>query len=148
MKKFLLPMLAAFVMLVGCGEKARIITSYYTVQPNQWEMAITTYDDGTYDVNYAYSEWENIDIDHEVIDLGMVMVYYIDEDGRDNPLPYTIYNRVVDDYGNVGFYQERIEYDVEVGKITFKIKDTDFQTLQSINNIGKMKFKVCVMRNF
>ena len=144
MKKLILPMIAAFVLLTGCGEKARVITSYYTVKPNQWEYSITTYNDGTYTTNYAYSVWENIDIDAEVIMNGVVMAYYLDNDGRDNILPYTLY--FTDDAGVP--YQERFEYDIEPGKITFKIKDTDFNTQASMANIGTMKFKVSVIRNF
>ena len=144
MKKLLLPMLAAFVMLTGCGEKARVITSYYTVNPSQWEAAVTLNADNTYTTDYYYSEWENIDIDEEVIMNGVVMAYYIDGNGRDNILPYTLY--FTDDNGTP--YQERIEYDIEQGRITFKIKDTDFNTAESMANIGTMKFKVSVIRNF
>lgn len=146
MKKFLLPMIAAFVLLTGCSEKygARVITSYYTVHPNQWEQSITTYTDGTYDINYYYSTWENIDINSHVINEGAVMAYYIDNDGRDNPLPYTLYMK--DDSGNL--YQERIEFDITEREITFKIKDNDFNTQQSMATIGDMKFKVCVISNF
>ena len=144
MKKLLLPMLAAFVMLTGCGEKARVITSYYTVNPSQWEAAVTLNADNTYTTDYYYSEWENIDIDEEVIMNGVVMAYYIDGNGRDNILPYTLY--FTDDNGEP--YQERIEYDIEQGRVTFKIKDTDFNTAASMENVGTMKFKVSVIRNF
>ena len=144
MKKFILPMLAAFLLLTGCGEKARVITSYYKVQPNQWEQAYTLNDDGTYTVNYYYSTWENIDITPEVMDNGVVLAYYIDNDGRDNQLPYTLY--FLDDNGVP--YQERIEFDIEAGKITFKIKDTDFNTAISMQNIGTMNFKVSAIGNF
>ena len=145
MKKLILPMLAAFVLLTGCGEKARVITSYYTVSPNQWEYAMTV-DPNTSlaTVNYAYSTWENIDIDNEVIMNGVVMVYLIENGQPDNQLPYTLYMQD----NNGALYQERIEYDLEPGKITFKIKDNDFLTMQSMQNIGTMKFKVSVIRNF
>lgn len=145
MKKFILPMLAAFILLTGCGEKARVITSYYTVSPSQWEYSMTV-DPVTRiaTVDYAYSTWENIDIDEEVIMNGVVMVYFIDENSRDNILPYTLYKS--DDNGVL--YQERMEYDIELGKITFKIKDSDFQTMMSMANIGTLKFKVSVIRNF
>ena len=141
MKKFILPMLAAFILLTGCGEKARVITSYYTVSPSQWEYSMTV-DPVTRiaTVDYAYSTWENIDIDEEVIMNGVVMVYFIDENSRDNILPYTLYKS--DDNGVL--YQERMEYDIELGKI----KDSDFQTMMSMANIGTLKFKVSVIRNF
>ena len=144
MKKWILPMLAMFAMLVGCTERPHIITSNYTVTPDQWEQSITTYDNGTYDVNYYYSSWENVDITPDVIEFGVVLAYYIDDDNRDNMLPYTIYLK--DDAG--AFWQERIEFDIERGVITFKIKDTDFNTAQSMANIGTMKFKVSVIRDY
>ena len=143
MKKFLLPIIASVLLLAGCSEKAHIITHYYTVNSNQWERSITTYEDGTYTTNYYYSTWENSDITPDVINDGVVLVYYLDNDGRDNILPYTLY--LSDNGVN---YQERIEYDIEPGKITFKIKDSDFNTDQSMQQIGTMKFKVSVIANF
>lgn len=146
MKKFILPMLAAFMLLTGCSEKASVITSYYTVNKNQWEPATTLNADNTYTINYYYSTWENIDITPDVIDNGVVLAYYLENDGgvtRDNLLPYTLY--FLDDNGVP--YQERIEYDIEPGKITFKIKDTDFNTAISMANIETMNFKVSVIRN-
>lgn len=145
MKKLILPLIASFLLLTGCSEKAHVVTSYYTVKPNQWELATTRYPStGTYTVNYAYSSWENIDITPDVIETGVVLAYYIDENGRDNQLPYTLY--FTDDNGVP--YQERIEFDIETGRITFKIKDTDFQTEASMANIGVMKFKVSVISNY
>lgn len=144
MKKFILPLIAAFVLLTGCSEKAKVVTSYYKVNPNQWEYSTTLNADQTYTINYAFSTWENIDIDDEVIRNGVVLVYFIDDDSRDNILPYTLY--FTDDNGVP--YQERMEYDIEPGKITFKIKDTDFNTALSMANIGTLNFKVSVIRNF
>ncbi len=144
MKKFILPLIAAFVLLTGCGEKARVVTSYYKVSPSQWEYATTLNADQTYTVNYAYSTWENIDIDEEVIRNGVVLVYYIDDDSRDNILPYTQY--YID--GNGVQYHERMEYDIEPGKITFKFKASDYNTLESMENIGTLNFKVSVIRNY
>lgn len=143
MKKFILPMIMAFAMLTGCSEKARVVTDYYTVSPNQWQYATTLNADDTYTINYAYSTWEDVNITPDVMDNGVVLVYYIDDDKRDNLLPYTLYF-----LDNGVPYQERIEYDVEAGKITFKIKDTDFNTRESMENIGTMLFKVSVIRNF
>ena len=141
-------MIVAFVMLAGCEEGAHVRTVYYEVQPNQWDQSVMLYEDGTYVVDYYYSQWQNVDITHDVIDNGVVLVYYIDAEGRDNLLPYTFYNREVDTAGNVSYYQERIEYDVEPGIITFKIKDSDFGTTQSMANIGPMQFKVSTISNW
>lgn len=143
MKKFLLPILACFLLFTSCTEKARIVTSYYTVHNDQWRQSNNPAIDG----NYFYSVWENIDITPDVIERGVVMVYYIDADGRDNILPFTQYLIGTDGSGNTVYYQERLEYDIEVGKITFKIKDSDFSTDISMQNIGEMKFKVCVIYN-
>ncbi len=144
MKKLLLPLIAMFLMLSGCGEKAHVITSYYKVNSNQWEASVTLNNDGTYTTNYYYSEWENIDITPDVINEGVVLVYYIDDDNRDNILPYTLY------FTDNGVpYQERIEYDVERGKITFKVKTSDFgPTSMNTNPNNPMRFKVCVIRNY
>ncbi|MBP5516311.1 MAG: hypothetical protein J6X86_05105 [Bacteroidales bacterium] len=143
MKKFLLPIIASFVLLSGCSEKAHIITDYYKVHNNQWQPSVTLNGDGTYTTDYYYSEWEDINITGEVIDNGVVLVYYIDADGRDNLLPYTLY---MQDPQSGALYQERIEYDIEVGKITFKVKTSDFGPT-SINN-GTMTFKVSVISNY
>lgn len=147
MKKLLLPLIAMVVLLSGCGEKAHVLTRYYNVHSDQWDTAITTFDDGTYQTNYYYSEWENIDITPDVIDGGVVLVYYIDEDNRDNLLPFTInHDAYYDDNGNLRDYQERIEYDIERGKVTFKICPTDFGAADI--NKDAMRFKVCVIRNY
>lgn len=147
MKKLILPLLASLFLFAGCTEKARIYTSYYTVEPNQWHQAITTYDDGTYDVNYYYASFANIDIDRNVINDGVVLAYYLDNDGRDNLLPYTLYLKGTDNNGNTVYYQERIEFDITEEVITFKIKDSDYNTTQSMQNIGRMKFKVSAICN-
>ncbi|MBP5326827.1 MAG: hypothetical protein J6Y98_02805 [Bacteroidales bacterium] len=144
MKKFLLPLIALVMLLAGCSEKARVITSYYTVQPNKWQLATAVDGSGNLYVDYAYSTWENIDITPEVIDNGVVLVYMIDQDGRDNLLPYTFY--FTDPTGKN--YQERFEFDVQTGLITFKFKDSDFNTTQSLQNIGTLEFKVSVIGNF
>lgn len=140
MKKLILPMIASLLLFCGCGEKTHVITSYYTVDPDKWEQSITTYDDGTYEVNYYYSSWENVDITSRVINEGVVLAYYLNGD-YDDILPYTMYMH--DDTG--ALYQERIEFDVAPGVITFKIKDNDFNTAASMQNIGTMKFKVTVI---
>ena len=148
MKKMILPMLAACFLMLGCDDGAHVRTSYYTVQPNQWDKSVQLFDDGTYVTDYYYSQWQNEDITWEVIEDGVVLVYYIDDAGRDNILPYTEYNRLVDTAGNVTYYQERIEYDIEPGIITFKIKDSDFETANSMANIGPMNFKVSTISNW
>lgn len=147
MKKLLLPLVAMVLLFAGCTEKAHIITNYYNVHNDQWDAAITTYPDGTYTTNYYYSEWENVDITPDVIDEGIVLVYYIDDNNRDNLLPYTLnHEPYVDDNGNQVYYQERIEYDIERGKITFKVCPTDFGVAEV--NSDLMRFKVCVIRNY
>lgn len=143
MKKFLLPIIAGLLLFASCSEKPTIMTSYYTVEKGDWDRMIRTTSDSTYIVDYYYSAWENRDITLEALDYGFVLAYYIDEDGRDNILPYTRY--YLDDNGVP--YQERIEYDLSEGVITFKIKDSDFQTDQSYANLGTMHFKVSVMAN-
>lgn len=148
MKKLILPLLASMFLLAGCSEKARVVTSYYTVHPGQWNPKTVLYDDGTYDIDYYYASFENVDIDREVIDNGVVIAYYLDKEGHDNMLPYTLYFKLDDGQGGSVFYQERIEFDIEHKVITFKIKDNDFNTAQSIEKIGDLQFKVCAISNF
>lgn len=146
MKKIILPIIAAILLFAGCREKAHIVTNYYTVSADQWYAT----PDDSQNPDYIYSSWYNVDITPEVINEGVVLAYFIDEDGRDNLLPYTIYH--IDDNGIP--YQERIEYDVEFnqhegcGMITFKMKATDFQILQTLTNMGDMLFKVSVISNY
>lgn len=136
------------MMMWGCDDGAHVRTTYYTVQPNQWERNVVLYDNGTYETDYYYSQWQNEDITWDVMENGVVLVYYIDDAGRDNILPYTLYNRQVDTAGAVTYYQERIEYDIEPGIVTFKIKDSDFGTEQSMAGIVPMQFKVSTISNW
>lgn len=141
MKKLLLPILAMVFLMAGC-QKNHVFTTYYTVEPDKWEKSITTYDDGTYVINYYYSAWRNADITKNVIDNGFVLAYLCTDSGYDELLPYTTY---FSDNGNL--YQERIEFDIRPGEIDFIIKDNDFHTDQSIAEIGTLQFKVVVYDN-
>ena len=142
MKKFLLPMIAAFVMLSGCSEKAAVYTSYFTVHNDQWLQISDTETDG----QYFYSKWEAPELNDDVIMNGAVVVYLI-SNGKDNVLPFTEYQIGTDEFGNTVFYQERLEYYLEPGYITFKFKSSDFNSATSMSTIGELKFKMCVINN-
>lgn len=135
-------MCIAMFGMTSCGPEqvgARITTAYYTVQPYQWVTNAN--------IDYYYSTWENADITPDVIDNGVVLVYYIDADKRDNILPYLLPYETPD--GNL--YMENIRYDIETGAISFIIQDSDFgtdQTMRSITENGTVfQFKVSVIRN-
>ncbi|MBQ9474054.1 MAG: hypothetical protein IJU81_06560 [Bacteroidales bacterium] len=145
MKKYLLPLLAAaVVLLAGCSNKTRVITSYYNVGPNQWDAHLNDNGDGTFTPDYYYSEWTNEDITPEVVENGYVLVYYVDGAGRDNQLPYVLpyYDEDQDAY-----YMENIRFDVKEGRIRFIIEDSDFGTYNSVQFIQQkertLQFKVC-----
>ncbi len=113
-------------------------THYYTVQPSQWQ--------GATNLDYVYASFENVDITANVIENGCVICYFVDADGRDNPMPYEFYRSYTDDNtGNEIFFAETFSYDVEERSITFKFQASDFQTQTSIEQYGDMSFKVCVL---
>lgn len=116
----------------------QLMTHYYTVQPSQWQSANN--------VDYVYASFENVDITANVIENGCVICYFVDSDGRDNPMPYEFYRSYIDDNtGNEIFYAETFSYDVEENSITFKFQASDFDTQTSIAQYGNMSFKVCVL---
>ena len=113
-------------------------THYYTVQPSQWQSMNN--------LDYVYAPFENVDINTNVIENGCVICYFVDSDGRDNPMPYEFYRSYTDDNTNEEiFFSETFTYDVEENSITFKFQASDFQTQASIEQYGNMSFKVCVL---
>ena len=138
MKKivFALCMTMLLFATTGCKKDVQMYTSYYTVEPNKWLSA-----NG---IDYSYASYENVDITPNVIENGCVTAYFVDADGRDNPLPYEIYRQ---DATNGNYYSETFTYDVEAGCITFKFEASDFDNAASLSQYGNITFKVCVFEN-
>jgi len=114
-------------------------THYYNVQPDQWLSESN--------LDYVYASFDNTDITNNVIENGCVICYFVDSDGRDNPMPFNFYRSYVNDSTGdvIYYYSETFSYDVEENNITFKFEASDFLTETSIEQYGDMSFKVCVL---
>ncbi len=145
MKKIILPMLAcilASLSFSGCSYDdsvvARVRTTYYTISPNDWLPVA----DGNQVISY-YVPCLNNDVDFT---NGAITAYLCHEDG-DKALPYTIYNSQIDAQGFIVEWEDHLSYDIQSNGITFTLESSDFSTHETLNNIGKLQFKVCVIRN-
>lgn len=142
MKRILLALSMAMLVFAttGCKKDVRMYTSYYTVEPKHWVSANN--------LDYSYAPFENENITTDVIENGCVLVYLVDSDGRDNPLPYEIFRQ---DNSTDNYYSETFSYDASVengvGTITFKFEASDFDNAASLSQIGNTLFKVCVLEN-
>lgn len=119
--------------------RLEMITSYYTVHPEQWMSAS--------DVSYLFAPFENSDITKKTIEDGCVLVYLIDSEDRDNPLPYEIFQTGTDNNNNLVYYSDTFSFDAEQGRITFKFQASDFNNEQSLAAYGDIVFKVVVLRH-
>ena len=129
----------AVVMLatVSCKKEQFMYTWQYTVTPAQW---ITN----AY-LDYYYAPFENVDITQDVVDNGCVMVYIIDSENRQAPLPCEIFRSGQNDAGETVLYSDNFTYDIQRGIITFKFQASDFDNDASIGEYGNITFKVCVL---
>ncbi|MBO4500369.1 MAG: hypothetical protein J5732_09005 [Bacteroidaceae bacterium] len=86
---------------------------------------------------YAFQTFEFPEINDNVIENGVVLVYYIDSSGRDNLLPYII------PFGQEGYcVYESYRYDIEKGFLTVIIESSDFQYVPREIDL---RFKVVVI---
>lgn len=138
-KLLLLPLVAMTMLFSGCGPEVELRTTYFTVNPGDWQRMVADVVDGD-EYGYAYAECAFPELTQNVIDGGAVMVYYIDAAGFDNQLPYLL---PYYDNGN-GPYFENIRYDLQPGCITFIVQQNDNIVLTPS---VKMAFKVCVFQN-
>ena len=134
--KILLPLMATVLLLAGCGRDVELSTTYFTIQPGEWSTQEN--------LGYAYAEKQFPELTDNVINGGAVMVYYIDENGYDNQLPYLLPYSQMDDQGNEGLYFENIRYDLRRGWITFIVQQNDNYVILPSK---AMKFKVCILEN-
>ncbi|MBR5091927.1 MAG: hypothetical protein IKX32_00435 [Bacteroidales bacterium] len=105
-----------------------------TVEWTQW------IDDGATPYFYKTIEWDGISTD--VLQYGNVQAYVYDGNYQ-CPLPY-IYPLGLANYddGSSHFLVEQISYDLEPGKITFKMQDLDGNIPQNIMNTAPITFRV------
>lgn len=130
LKKFFLPMVAILLLAVGCRPDPivpRVEASYYDIQPYQWQVNAGE--------TFYYVECNCPQITKSVIEQGIINVYYIDQYGYDNQLPYVLpyYN---DD--NELFW-ENLRYDVGEGKVTFILQESDLYTGMALSRTAKFK---------
>ena len=152
MKKLLLiPVLTFACLFASCTKEetyitqgAYVYTEYPRVGYNQWEADIIHFDNGTYATNYWYYVYENPYIDRNLIEGSFLLTYYVDENGRDVPLPTVIKDAT-------GTHSALIRYDVEEGKVAFIVEalDGDYTNTTGLGAWipDAMTFKVCMMIN-
>ena len=139
MRKFILALAVLPFLMSGCTKETIVhvhqgcVESFYIdVYPRDWV------DDPN--CTYIYAPFSTNKINSDVINNGIVVVYYIDESGRDNMLPYLLPLR---DNNTNELYYENLRFDMSPGKITFIIEDSDFYHATVSR---PMKFKVSVAR--
>lgn len=142
----MLACIVAALSLTGCERQedvigARVLTTYYTVHNDQWQAAT----DNSGNVLYYYVKCDNQNVDFE---KGAITAYYCTKDG-DKALPYTIYNAT--DENNDGtldhYYEDHLSYDIQSDGVTFILESSDFGVTHTMDQVGEMQFKVCVIRN-
>ncbi len=147
MKKIILPLLACFIATLSFSSctnyddaiVARVHTTYYKVKQNEWKPVV----DNAGHVLYYYVECANHSVDFL---NGAITAYFCAQEG-DKALPYTIYNAQTDESGNYLEWEDHLSYDVQQNGITFILESSDFSAFETLNTIGELQFKVCVIRN-
>ena len=124
---------------------AAMDTYYFSVKPNEWIGKPDSGGEG--DGPYFFYTYRLPKITANVIKEGVVLCYFIDNDGRDNLLPY-LRPWDFDNYGKP--YFQNIRFDVEnvnqQGFITFIIEANDFDFPNRPDR--NMEFKVVVIQNY
>lgn len=143
MKKLLLPLIAVLLLATGCRKEEIIVqefngsklsTVYYDVAYGQWQRDMLP--------EYLYFDASVPELDESSLVDGFTLVYYVDQNNYDNPLP-KIYS-FNDVYGNP--HEFVVRYDISEGKVGFILesRDGDYGALLAAIP-DKMAFKVCVM---
>ena len=141
MKKIFLLLFAGLFLLTGCDihktyETYEVIsgvdlkTIYCDVKADRWDI-VDDVDEGC----YLYQVLDFPEITSNVISDGAVLVYLIDESGRDNVLPYVfpLDNGVM----------KNIRYDVSEGHLTIIMEWSDPSFIVE----SSCKIKVCIFYN-
>lgn len=103
-----------------------------TVTPDDWRSEVVP------SGKYIYKEFLMADITADVIDNGAVLVYFIDEEDRDNILPYVFPVPV----GPTQLVLQNIRYDVSVGKLGIVV---EWEDGYDYSLTEPYYFKVCIM---
>lgn len=134
MKKFILPLLAVFAMVLttSCTDESMVFTQYYTITAYDWSKPAG--------VNYYVSDWTNPDITPAVVDHGAVVAYVVDNN-RYNQLPYIL--PYTTDNGNV--VPENLRFEWGNGMVRFILEDLDGYEPEHVDQIPNLSFKVCTI---
>ena len=113
-------------------EVAATVTEEVTVSARDWQEAD----------NYYFATYDCSSLTKDVDSYGAVIVYYYDDQGRWNMLPYTTpyYSSDQDDT-----WAENLRFDWELGKITFILQDLDGGLPEYIDQMPDMYFKICII---
>lgn len=146
MKKMIIPLFAATLLLCSCGDVYRTYETYEVVRPGvemftdyidargeDWITSGTAGQPGC----YVFQEFKFPEITNAVLDKGAVLVYLVDIDNRDNILPYVY--PVRNESGQK--IMQNIRYDVEKGLLTLIVEWGDFRRY----SVEDFKFKVCIL---
>lgn len=115
-------------------EVAATVTEEVTVRAKDW------IEDS--EANYYYATYDCSSLTKDVDSYGAVIVYYYDNEGRWNMLPYVTpyYSDEMDDT-----WAENIRFDWEHGKITFIVQDLDGGLPENIQLMPDLYFKICII---
>ena len=136
MKKVYLLLLSVLFLFNGCEINkfgTKMFTDYIKANYDGWHREGRAGDAGF----YIWQKFEFKEINKSVIDDGAVMVYFIDENGGDNVLPYVF---PVDNGRE--FVMQNIRYRVEKGFLTIIVEWSDSEEYAIDYD---MRFKVCIM---
>lgn len=121
MKKRILPLLAAVLLAFSFSacEHQTLRTGEVTIYASQWVT------NETVDYYYCTVPWD--ELTPEVVDYGLVNVYYLNPNGQQDMLPLVTPMFYDLDGDGIAEYPiaENIRFDIEYGFITFIIEDMD-----------------------
>jgi hypothetical protein len=154
MKKSLISVVAASLLLCGCGDINKTYETYEIVKKgvDMTTIEITASRTGWHDSKegegnpgfYVYQQFDFPEITPEIFNNGSVLVYMI-ETNQDytckHVLPY-VYPRDVIDNGNRFQIMQNIRYEVEPGLLTIAVEWQDFFKCPLDEDF---KFDVCIL---
>ena len=136
--KTLAVVLFVIFAFVGCSYEVGVDMEviYIDAKRNNWQISGKEGEEGC----YQFQEFKFPEITNAVLNEGAVLVYYIDEEGRDNMLPLVLPY----DEGRETVI-ETIRFDCEKGYLTLIIESSDFMAVPSSRDI---RFKVCILKPY
>lgn len=134
----LLATVSTLMLTTGCEytnikEGFSMDTHYIELKPNYWQETGESGKEGF----YQYQPFDFPEIDKTVMEYGAVLVYYIDGDGRDNPMPL-----VLPYYNNRTTLIQNLRFDYQQGTLTIISEMSDFQAYRQ----KSFKCKVCIIK--